>query len=120
MFGCSISRTLHRAGAQGRRFARADQGNIAMIFGIAIIPVITFMGAAIDYSRANAARSSMQAAMDSTALMVSRDLAQGTITTADIPSKAQAYFKALYTSQEAQTPTVTATYTTSTATGSTI
>ncbi len=45
-----------------------------MIFTIAAIPLIGFVGAAIDYSRANAARSTMQAALDSTALMLSKDL----------------------------------------------
>jgi Flp pilus assembly protein TadG len=109
MFGYSISRTFLRAGAQARRFAWADQGNIAVIFGIAIIPIIVFIGATIDYSRANAARSSMQAAMDSAVLMVSKDLSAGTITTADISSKAQAYFKALYPGHDV--PTFTATYT---------
>ena len=53
--------------AAARRFVGADQGNIAVIFAIAILPVISFVGAAIDYSRANSARSSMQAALDSTA-----------------------------------------------------
>jgi Flp pilus assembly protein TadG len=53
-------------------FGLSDRGNIAVIFAIACVPLISFMGAAIDYSRANAARSSMQAALDSTALMVSK------------------------------------------------
>ena len=57
-----------------RRFVRADQGNIAVIFAIACVPLISFVGAAVDYSRLNTARSSMQAALDSTALMVSKDL----------------------------------------------
>ncbi|HEU0148553.1 MAG TPA: pilus assembly protein TadG-related protein, partial [Bradyrhizobium sp.] len=45
-----------------RRFSRDDGGNIAVLFGIALVPILTFVGAAVDYSRANAARSSMQAA----------------------------------------------------------
>ena len=52
------------------------------------MPLISFVGAAIDYTRANAARSSMQAALDSTALMLSKDLSDGTITTAHIKTKA--------------------------------
>ena len=56
----------------------------------------------------------MQGALDSTSLMLSRDLAQGTITAADIGAKASAYFKALYTSTDAQGVTITATYTAST------
>jgi len=52
-------------------FGRSEGGNIAVIFAIALVPILTFMGAAIDYSRANSARSSMQSALDSTALMIS-------------------------------------------------
>jgi Flp pilus assembly protein TadG len=101
-----------------RRFSRDDGGNIAVLFGIALVPILTFVGAAVDYSRANAARSSMQAALDSATLMLSRDLAQATITTGDIPAAADKYFKALYTSKDAPNPTVTATYSTDPATGS--
>ena len=49
------------------RFAGDNQGNIALLFGIAAVPILTFVGAAIDYSRANSARTAMQAALDSTA-----------------------------------------------------
>ncbi len=84
------------------RFARADQGNIAVLFAIAAVPILSFVGAAIDYTRANSARSSMQAALDSTALMVAKDLSDGTIKASDINTKAQDYFKALYTNTEAK------------------
>src|SRR6185437_12037307 len=93
------------------RFARANEGNIAVIFTIALIPLISFIGAAIDYSRANNARSTMQAALDSTALMLSKDLSSGVITPAQIATQAQADFNALYTSPDAQAVSVTATYT---------
>ena len=99
-----------RLRATAGRFAGANQGNVAVIFGIAAVPLLSFVGAAIDYSRANAARSSMQAALDSTALMVAKDLTDGTIQPADINTAAQAYFKALYTNKEA-TFAVNATYT---------
>ena len=62
----------------------------------------------------------MQAALDSTALMVSKDLSQGLITTSQITAKAQAYFAALYTNTDAQSTAVTATYTASSSMGSTI
>ena len=102
------------------RFAKADQGNIAVLFAIAAVPILSFVGAAIDYTRANSARSSMQAALDSTALMVAKDLADGTIKASDINTKAQAYFTALYTNNDARAVTVTATYTANTGKGSTI
>jgi Flp pilus assembly protein TadG len=108
MLGASIISHIRKAAG---RFAGANQGNIAVIFAIALVPVISFVGAAIDYSRANSARSSMQAALDSTALMLSKDLSNGTITTAQIAAKAQAYFSALYTNPDAQSVVVNATYT---------
>jgi Flp pilus assembly protein TadG len=41
------------------RFAGANQGNFAVMFAVAAAPIISFVGAAIDYTRANAARSAM-------------------------------------------------------------
>src|SRR5665647_3020626 len=117
MAGASIIRRFRRA---ARRFAGADQSNIAVIFAIACVPLISFVGAAIDYSRANSARSSMQAALDSAALMVSKDLASGVITTSQISTKAQAYFTALYTNTDAQSVSVSATYTANSSMGSTV
>jgi Flp pilus assembly protein TadG len=115
MFGTSIIRHIRDA---ARRFVAANDGNIAVIFTIAAIPIIGFVGAAIDYSRTNNARSSMQSALDSTALMLSKDLSSGTITASQIQQAAQGYFTALYTNPDGKpvTPTgavgpVSATYT---------
>lgn len=88
---------IRHLGQQLARFTAAEQGNIAVIFAIALVPVLTFLGAAIDYSRASRARSSMQVALDSTALMLSRDLTAGTITPSEINQKAADYFKGLFT-----------------------
>jgi Flp pilus assembly protein TadG len=117
MLGASIT---SRVRAAARRFIGAKEGNIAVIFAIAAVPLISFVGAAIDYTRANSARSSMQAALDSTALMLSKDLSDGTITPSQINAKATAYFTALYTNPDAKSVTVNATYTASTSMGSTI
>ena len=59
----------------------------------------------------------MQAALDSTALMLAKDLTNGTITTSQINAKAQAYFTALYNNKDAKSVTITATYTASTRPG---
>src|SRR5689334_19542647 len=93
-----------------RRFGPAKEGNIAITFAIALMPMLAFIGAAVDYSRANMARSSMQSALDSAALMVSKDLSSGVITTSQITATAQKYFAALYTNREAQGVSVTASY----------
>src|SRR5882672_3737582 len=89
-----------RARAAAKRFAGANQGNIAVIFAVALVPILSFMGAAIDYSRANSARSSLQSALDSTALMISKDLTDGRISPSDIEVKARSYFAALYTNKD--------------------
>jgi Flp pilus assembly protein TadG len=102
------------------RFAGANQGNIAVLFAIAAVPIISFVGAAIDYTRANAARSAMQAALDSTALMLGKDLTDGTITTSQISAKATAYFTALYTNTDAKSVAITASYNAASGNGSTI
>jgi Flp pilus assembly protein TadG len=107
MLGASIT---SRVRAAAHRFIGAKDGNIAVIFAIAAVPIISFVGAAIDYTRANSARSSMQAALDSTALMLAKDLSDGTITTSQIDAKGQAYFAALYTNTDAKSVSINATY----------
>jgi Flp pilus assembly protein TadG len=55
-----------------RRFCTDAKGNFAILFGLAIIPVVGAMGAAVDYSLANASRTDLQASLDNTALMLSK------------------------------------------------
>jgi Flp pilus assembly protein TadG len=100
------------------RFRRANAGNVAVIFSIAIVPIIGFIGAAVDYTRANNARTAMQTALDSAALMISQDAAN--LTAGQITTKAQGYFNSLYNHPELGTVTVTAAYTPNTGTGATI
>src|SRR5882757_6226743 len=114
MFCASLRNQIRGAAT---RFVGADDGNIAVIFAIALVPLLGFVGAAVDYTRANGARSSMQAALDSTALMVSKDLSQGNITQSQVDARAQAYFNALYTNADAKSVTVHANYTASSAMG---
>lgn len=49
---------------QARRMCLARDGNVAIIFALALLPIFAFIGAAIDYSRVNMARSAMQSALD--------------------------------------------------------
>ncbi|HMM91446.1 vWA domain-containing protein [Bradyrhizobium sp.] len=111
---------FRRIWAAARRFGGANEGNIAILFGIAVIPIISFVGAAVDYTRANNARSAMQSALDSTALMLAKDLTEGTIDTSQIAVKADAYFKALFANNETKGIAITATYTQNSGNGSTI
>jgi Flp pilus assembly protein TadG len=56
-----------------RAFRSEESGNIAVVFGIASIPIMTGMGAAIDYSRVNSMKDSLQSALDSGLLAGARD-----------------------------------------------
>ncbi len=68
------------------------------MFALALIPMVGLAGAAIDYSRVNAARSAMYATLDATALMLSRD-AVG-LTPEQIKTKATSYFTAQFNRPE--------------------
>lgn len=56
-----------------RHFRAAKRGNVVITFALATIPVVGFTGAAVDYSRANSAKAAMQAAVDATALILSKE-----------------------------------------------
>jgi Flp pilus assembly protein TadG len=94
---------------RAREFVRDRAGNVALTFAIATFPVIGAVGAAVDYSHANDVKSAMQAALDSTALMLSRDAA--TLSQSDLNTKAKNYFLAMFIRPEATNVTVSATYT---------
>ena len=46
------------------RFRRDQRGNIAVVFALTLVPVLSCIGCAIDYSRATQLRSKLQAAID--------------------------------------------------------
>ncbi len=73
------------------RFLPDRKGNVGIIFALAMIPVIGGMGAAIDYSMANAYRTDMQKALDSTALALTRLMPTDQ---ANLDTKGDQYFKA--------------------------
>ena len=89
-----------------QQFRSARRGNVAITFAIAIIPIVGAVGAAVDYSHANSIKAAMQAALDSTALMLAKNAA--TMTDGQLQSAANSYFKALFTKPEAKSVTVTA------------
>jgi len=92
-----------------RAFADDRRGNIAVTFALATLPVIGMAGAAVDYSHANSVKAAMQSALDSTALMLSRDASD--LSNTDLQTKAKNYFTALFTRPEAKNITISATYT---------
>lgn len=52
-----------------RRFSGDRRGNIAVVFAIALVPLISFVGAAIDYSFAARAKTKLIAALDTAVLV---------------------------------------------------
>ena len=74
---------------------RARRGNVAITFALATMPIVGFVGFAVDYSHANSVKAAMQAALDSTALMLSKDGRDRHQRAA--ADQAPKYFKALFT-----------------------
>jgi len=114
-FTSVLTRIVRKASS----FAKANDGNVAVIVVIAALPMISVMGMAIDYTRAVSARSEMQQAADSAALMLAQDAAN--LTPAQLTTKAQSYFSGLYkASNGVSGVTVNATYTPNNGQGSTV
>ena len=102
----SVTRRFSRLRQRWQGFRSARGGNVAITFAIAIIPIVGAVGAAVDYSHANSIKAAMQAALDSTALMLAKNAA--TMTDGQLQSAATTYFKALFTKPEAKSVAVTA------------
>jgi Flp pilus assembly protein TadG len=78
-----IKRLLREAIAQARRFRRDEGGTMAMFAGLAAIPIIFSVGAGVDYSTANMAKSKLDALADAAALTaVAHQQISGTSTAA--------------------------------------
>jgi Flp pilus assembly protein TadG len=90
---------LHQIGAQlsrtAKRFRQDSRGNISLLFGLSLVPMIAAAGAAVDYSRASDARSRIQAAADSAVLAVARRAP--TLTDAQLQAEAQRHYSAVLT-----------------------
>jgi Flp pilus assembly protein TadG len=102
-----LVRHLHQ---RVRELSAANAANVTVVFALATVPIAGFVGAAVDYSSANSIKAAMQAATDSTALMLSKDAA--TATSGSLNTKASNYFMALFNRPQATITSVTPTYTT--------
>jgi Flp pilus assembly protein TadG len=63
-----IVRFARKAFRQLRHFRRDERGSMAMMMGLAAVPIIFSVGAGIDYGTANAAKSKLDAVADTAAL----------------------------------------------------
>jgi Flp pilus assembly protein TadG len=91
-------------------FKRANAGNVATTFALSTIPIVGFVGSAVDFSRANSTKAAMQSAIDATALMLSKTA--DSMTAAQVSTKATATFNALFNRPEAKNVVITASYST--------
>src|SRR4029077_7527072 len=91
-----------------RTFRSAKGGNVIITFTLALVPIMGFVGAAVDYSHANSIKAALQAALDATALAMSKTA--GTLSAADLQTKSAAYFTALFTKSEAKNVQITTIY----------
>ena len=107
----SLGIASKRLGGALRKFCSARAGNVAITFALASLPIVGTVGFAVDYSHANSVKAAMQAALDSTALILSKEAS--TDTSGQLQTNATSYFKALFTRPEATNVTITPTYTSS-------
>jgi Flp pilus assembly protein TadG len=108
----SMEALIDRLGRMMRELRTANGANVSVFFALSTVPIIGGVGAAVDYSQANSIKAAMQAAADSTALMLARNIGSGSLTSTDITQKANSYFVALLNRSQAQGVLVTANYTT--------
>jgi len=80
-----------------------------MLFAIALVPLVVAVGMALDYSRATSARAAMQAALDSTALMLSKEALK--LEENQLNENATKYFKSLFTRTEVNNLSILTTFT---------
>ena len=92
------------------RFLKNARGGVAPLMAVVAVPVMGAVGMAVDYSRVNAARTAFQVALDSTALMMSKDAA--TKTDAERQTEATKTFGALFNRPEVTDANVTPVFTT--------
>ncbi len=62
-----LARLVRRAVGQLRCFRHDERGSMAMMMGLAAVPIIFSVGAGIDYGTANAAKSKLDAVADTAA-----------------------------------------------------
>lgn len=85
-----------------RAMLKDRRGNVAMIFGLSVIPMLVAGGIAVDYSRALIVRQRLSTALDAAALAVGRSTG---LSQAQMDALAQSYFDANYPDAALGTPT---------------
>ncbi len=76
-----------------RRFCSEKRGNVAMIFALALVPLLIAVGAGLDFARAVMVRANMTEALDGAGLAVG---SSGNLSSDAAQALAQSYFSANY------------------------
>jgi Flp pilus assembly protein TadG len=105
-----IRRQGHHLDAARRAFGADRRGNVTLIFALSIIPLFGAVAVAVDYSRGNSARTAMQAVLDTTTLMISKEALD--IASVQVQTKAQTYFNSQFTRTDVRGLKLTFTLTT--------
>ena len=86
-----------------RGFLKQTSGNVAVIAGLAIIPIISVLGLALDFQLVVTKKNTIQQILDATLIAAARDRQTGT-PQPEVISKAQSLFESL---RAANDPTIT-------------
>jgi Flp pilus assembly protein TadG len=100
------------------RFLDNTRGGVAPLAAVVALPLMIGVGVAMDYSKVNAARSAFQVALDSTALMLSKDAAMES--NDQLQTEATNTFNALFSHPDVAPSSVHVTPTFTTSGGSTL
>lgn len=101
----STRRAMDRFRREAGAFGADRRGNVALIFAFALIPIFGAVAVAVDYSRANSARTAMQVALDATTLMIAKEALD--LKTAQVQKKAKTYFDAQFNRPDVKNLAVT-------------
>ncbi len=85
---------MRKFAIKAHAFLRSKRGNVAMMFAVALVPLMIGAGAGLDFARAMLVRQQMGEALDSAALAVGSTTG---LTQASAQALAQKYFNANYT-----------------------
>jgi Flp pilus assembly protein TadG len=88
-----MDKSLHSLVVKARAFWHSRKANVAMMFGIALVPIMIAAGAGLDMARGMMARSAMSEALDAAALAVG---STPNVTQAQAQAIALKYFNANY------------------------
>lgn len=79
-------------------FARNTSGNVSQIFALALVPMIVTVGMTVDYSRAARSETTLQNAVDATAIMLAKEAPKAN--QAQLQKSGEAYLGAIIAGQK--------------------